>query len=176
MRNSTGRLGWALWPWMAIFAVASALDLFLTWRLLQGGAAVEANPLAAKILAQFGWWGLGFFKAASVAVVLFLGPVIWRKSRPAARLLMQLASCILVLVVTYSSCHMAHVEAANCLMTKERDRGSDIVQKRKNAQLYFGKLDQLTAELVAGKVTLPGAAKELTRYLDQVRHNPLRYL
>jgi hypothetical protein len=176
MQTSANRL-MALWPWMALFAVVSALDLLLTWMLLKEGAAVEANPLAAKILARFGWWGLGLFKASGVAVVLALGFVISRKSRPATRHLLQFASCILVLVVAYSSCLLAQVEvASNRVLTKQHERRAVIGRKHKNAQMYFAKLDQLADELVVGKVTLPVAARELARYLAEVQHDPLPYL
>ena len=162
---------------MVVFATVSAADLILTWVLLNEGAAMEANPLASKILARFGWWGLGLFKAGGVAVVLALVFAISRKSRPAARRLLLFACSIVVLVVAYSSCLFAQVEAAsNRVLTKQNERRADISQKRKNAQMYFGKLDQLSREIVVGKVTLSTAARELARYLGEVRHDPLPYL
>lgn len=172
MRTST-----VLWPWMAVFAFASALDLLLTWVLLKEGAAVEANPLAGKILAGLGWLGLGVFKAGGVAVVLLLGFIICRTNRIAARRLLQFGSGILLLVVGYSGCLLARMDCAgNRALAAEKARGRVIVQKRQSAQMYFGKLDQLTGELLLGKVTLSGAARELAGFLAGVHHNPLPFL
>jgi len=161
---------------MAVFAVVSALDLFLTWTLVKDGAAEETNPLAAEILARFGWWGLSLFKAGAVAVVLALAFVISRKSRPAAGRLLQFASCILVLVIAYSSCLLAQVVASNGVLTKQQERRADIGQKRRNAQMYFEKLEQLAGEIIVGRVTLSMAARELVRFVGEVRHDPLPYL
>ena len=178
MRTSAGRLilvGFG--QWLAIFAIASALDLFLTWVLLKDGAAVEVNPLADQILALFGWWGLGLFKAATVAVVLGVAFILGRKNRLAARRLLQFSSCILVLVVAFSSYQLARVEAAsNRLLAKEKVRREGIAQKRACWQKYFHKVHQLTGELVQGKVTLPLAARDLARFLPEIQDAPLPFL
>jgi hypothetical protein len=40
------------WAWIAGFVAFSALDLFLTWRLVGSGTAYEANPIAAVVLSD----------------------------------------------------------------------------------------------------------------------------
>ena len=161
---------------MAAFACVSALDFLLTWALIREGAAVEANPLAGDILARFGWLGLGLFKAGAVAVVLLLGVIIRSKSRRAARRLLQVGCSIVVLVVAYSSCLLVRVEINNRVLAAAKQRSVTIVQNRQSAQICFGRLDQLTGELLLGKVTLPQAAGELARFLEGASYDPFPHL
>src|SRR5438045_2857394 len=69
-RNSRSGRGMALLT--AAFITLSVLDFLLTRHLLNrpGSLIYEANPIAAHLLAVFGWTGMACYKLACLAVVL----------------------------------------------------------------------------------------------------------
>src|SRR5262245_31391139 len=86
------------------FLGLSALDLLLTWRLLQtpGGCFYDANPVASSVLEWGGWWGLGLFKLACAGTVLGAIALLARWRPRMARLLLTAACPLMALVVGYS--------------------------------------------------------------------------
>jgi hypothetical protein len=88
--------------WGTAFVCASALDLLLTWLLINAGAAYELNPIAACVLSECGWTGLAWFKAFSVGVVLAAGAFIARNRPVTTRRLLHFACAASLVVVGYS--------------------------------------------------------------------------
>src|SRR5919201_389123 len=88
---------------VAVFLVLNAVDLLLTWLLLErAGGFYEANPLAAAVLARRGWWGMAGFKLLITAGVLGVGFLALRWRPRAGRFLFAGGSALLVAVVGYS--------------------------------------------------------------------------
>src|SRR4051812_8045155 len=86
------------------FVVLSLLDLGLTWYLLemQGECFYEANPIAAGVLANWGWWGLAGYKLTCASTVLTAGLIVSRRRPRVARRLLALACPVVAVVVAYS--------------------------------------------------------------------------
>jgi hypothetical protein len=89
---------------LALCAALSVADWSLTWALICGsdGAVYESNPVAAWILAGYGWPGLALFKAVCTAtfasaVVL----LVYRQPRAGARVV-TVGLLTLILVNAYS--------------------------------------------------------------------------
>jgi hypothetical protein len=92
-------------PWkLSLFAMLSATDAALTWRLLDRPDApvYEMNPLARWFLEQLGWPGLIGFKAVLVGVVSLAVVFIARYRPCTAGRLLGFACCASVFVVGYS--------------------------------------------------------------------------
>jgi hypothetical protein len=82
------------------FVLVSALDLMLTWVVLQLGGR-EANGLAAAVLERFGLEGMIYFKFALVVFVIALCEIVGRRDRGAGRKLATWAvalTCVPLLV------------------------------------------------------------------------------
>ena len=82
------------------FVLVSALDLMLTWVVLQAGGR-EANALAATILTNYGLEGMVIFKFALVVLVIVLCEIVGRRNRDAGRKLASWAvalTCVPLLV------------------------------------------------------------------------------
>src|SRR5205823_1764857 len=92
-------------PPLALFALLSGADLFLTWRLLGQGlpSIAEGNPVAAWVLGQFGWAGLSAFKAAAVVSVGAAAVVIATRRPRLAVALLSFGCVALASVVWYSA-------------------------------------------------------------------------
>jgi hypothetical protein len=72
------------------FVALSVADLYLTWKLIVHGSERfrESNPVAALLLAKYGWWGMTGFKVGGVALVGSLVLAIsWRRPRTAEAVL-----------------------------------------------------------------------------------------
>jgi hypothetical protein len=162
-------LGW----WMAVFGTASLLDLLQTWLLVQGlGSAYEANPLAAVVLAQFGWIGLALFKASSVVAVLGLALAIQRWHSQAAVGLLRLGCGVLALVLGHGLLLAGGSagERAEAAQTAQR-RQAVMQQRRQRAHLFSlaaARREQLAARILAGQLTLSQAARQLADYLQEI--------
>src|SRR5262245_29128734 len=89
---------------MVAFVALSVTDLCLTWYLVeaQGDCFYEANPIAASVLAHFGWWGLGGYKSACAGMVVAVGTVVSRRRPRLGRRLLGVACPIVAVVVGYS--------------------------------------------------------------------------
>src|SRR5436190_1129064 len=75
---------------IAVFAVLSVADLYLTWKLIevQQSEIIESNPLASRILKDFGWIGLSVFKTAMVVAIGAAAVAVVRRCRRMGELLM----------------------------------------------------------------------------------------
>jgi hypothetical protein len=84
--GTSAKLTWSL---LLGFAMLSAADFLLTWKLISANdRAVESNPLAAWWLESYGWEGMASYK---LAMFLFIGGLVgvvaWRRPRAAELLL-----------------------------------------------------------------------------------------
>lgn len=89
----------------ATFVLASSLDVLMTYLLVHHGRGTfcESNPVAAWILAQWGFDGMVYFKFALVALVTINCQVIARSRLYVARRLLHFATLIVTGVVLYST-------------------------------------------------------------------------
>src|SRR5262245_22133252 len=85
-----------------IYVLFSVMDWWLTWLMVGRGGAYEANPLAATVLARFGWLGLAIFKLVLVALVLGVGGYLWSRRPRTARFVLTLGCAAILVVVGYS--------------------------------------------------------------------------
>ena len=87
-----------------LFVLVSALDVFMTYILLNqgGGQFVEGNPVARFFLHEWGPKGLVYFKFSTVALVCVLAQIIVRHRPVAARWLLLGATALVATVVIYS--------------------------------------------------------------------------
>lgn len=100
-----------------LFAIASTLDLGMTWRLLtfpcETGQAgfVESNPVARYFLYCWGFDGLVWFKLSLVVMIAVICQVIARRKIDVARNLLFFATLAVTAVVVYSAGLLAHAQA-----------------------------------------------------------------
>jgi len=93
----------------ALFIMASAMDTFMTYLILQYSAqkqttAVlgEGNPFANFFISLWGVRGMVYFKFTLVAVVTVIAQIIARERIETARKLLNFATLIVGAVVIYS--------------------------------------------------------------------------
>lgn len=87
----------------SFFVLANALDVVLTYLLLQHGPEFqESNPAANWILIMFGFKGMVYFKFALVAFVTVISQIIARTNIKTARRLLNIGTAIVGMVVAYS--------------------------------------------------------------------------
>lgn len=91
------------------FVLASALDVFLTFLVLQLGGR-EVNKVAAWILDHFGLAGMTVFKFALVTFVILLCQIIGRRNRAAGRRLAEWAVALTFIPVTFTLALLATSE------------------------------------------------------------------
>jgi hypothetical protein len=168
---------------IAGFVVLSALDLLLTWRLVEGtgGLVYEANPLASNILGEHGWSGLSVFKLICVGIFITAGLIVLRARPRTGKLLFGGASCGMLGVVGYSLLLMIAQPwrdgMSEHLIATERLRGDSLRQELHESKSYAAKLDALVEDLVARQQTLPEATEELYHFVAEPRSfNPLSQL
>jgi Domain of unknown function (DUF5658) len=88
-----------------LFVVASALDVVMTWILLNKYHAdgfVESNPIARFFLESWGPRGLVYFKFVMVAFVAVICQIIALKREDIARRILYFATALVACVVIYS--------------------------------------------------------------------------
>jgi hypothetical protein len=92
-----------------VYALLSATDLLLTYRLVQhtGGVVYESNPIANAWLHSYGWMGLAVFKLAAILLVAGVAIYVSRHRPATAARLLSFACCAVAGVVLYS-CWLAH--------------------------------------------------------------------
>jgi Domain of unknown function (DUF5658) len=169
--------------WVAcvlIYVLLSGVDLWLTWLLIEGmGGAYEANPLAADILARYGWPGLALFKGGCVALVLGAGACLWHSRPRTARLLLGLGAASSVVVVGYSlwvAGFGVTPPGWRQDMDDARVRGARLDALKGRQKAYGQRLEELTDDVMRGRRTLRNAAEALDQYLDEIRHDARYYL
>jgi hypothetical protein len=85
------------------FILANALDVYLTYLLLQTNAFRESNEIANRILNRFGFNGMIAFKFAMVAFVCVVTQIIATKRLKTARFVLYLGIAVVLGVVIYSA-------------------------------------------------------------------------
>lgn len=93
----------------ALFIAVSAMDTFMTYRILLYNAAKqttavlgESNPFADFFIDHWGVRGMVYFKVTLVAVVAVIAQIIARERIETARKLLNFATLIVAVVVIYS--------------------------------------------------------------------------
>jgi hypothetical protein len=159
------------------FTFLSVVDLGLTLQLLSAGngTVYESNPLAHWFLTRYGWAGLAVFKAALVAVVLFLSVAISLSHPRAARTVLSFACVALVPVVIYSSAlasclKLCPREAENQLVAQIWSRDSALTAEIDQTRDYAVLMTRLTNDLAAGRCSLAEGVQAL-QALDRA-HDP----
>ncbi|MCC6419748.1 MAG: hypothetical protein IT429_16060 [Gemmataceae bacterium] len=160
---------------MGIFAGLSALDMLLTWWLLEtpGDCFYEANPLAGWVLKGYGWAGMGLFKLACAGSVL--GAIVFlRRHRPtAARRVLALGCPVLGLVVGYSV-FLLLANRADCRdLHKAHDRTADLTVQFHERENYKNRLYQMARAIAVREISLAQATRELQHYLTTIRYDAL---
>jgi hypothetical protein len=85
-----------------LFVLASALDVFMTYILLNRGGFRESNPIADYFISGWGKNGMVFFKFSLVAFVVVVTQTIALKRVDLARTLLNFGTVIVSCVVVYS--------------------------------------------------------------------------
>jgi hypothetical protein len=163
------------WLWLAALAGLNGLDWLLTRFLVQQGEAYEANPFAAQVLQRFGWWGLGFLKLCSTALVLLTVCVLcWNKQARLARRLLQCGLAIMLGVVAYSVLLLClgHDRESLGIMARAHEFSQALDSKRQRQVLYLEKVEELARRLHWGRLTLGQATRELSAYCERIRPEP----
>jgi hypothetical protein len=154
---------------LALFAVLSVADLFITWQLVQasGGNVYESNPVANAWLASFGWTGLAIFKAlAMIMVAASAVYVSLYRPRTGGRI-MTFACTATLLVVVYSCYLCLHPEPLGAATSHEtfnaEQKGRMLDKEMCRQKQYHALLKQLGADLLAHRITLHDAVEQLAQ-------------
>jgi hypothetical protein len=155
------------------FLGLSALDLLLTWRLLQtpGECFYEANPVASSLLEWGGWWGLGLFKLGCAGTVLGVVALLARWRPRAARVLLGGACLVLVLVVGYSLWLVTGPGRGQLVAVYAQRNLVD--QKFREHRAYQERFTQLAQAVMEGRLTLAQAARALSDYAASLQYDAL---
>ena len=85
------------------FILANAMDVFMTYLLLNRGPEFqESNLLANYILGKYGFQGMIYFKFALVAFVTVIAQVIAMTRPRTARIVLNSGTALVAAVVVYS--------------------------------------------------------------------------
>ena len=85
-----------------VFILVSALDVFMTWVLLQSGNFVESNPVARYFLNHWGKEGFVGFKFGMVAFVCVIAQIVAIYKPERAKFILNLGTIVVTFVVCYS--------------------------------------------------------------------------
>lgn len=160
---------------IALFVGLSVTDLYLTWQLIEtpGRVFYEANPVAARILQKFGWWGLAAYKFACAGTMLGAAILLARWNRRAARRVLFLACACVGVVVGYSGLlFLTHARGRQELLAQQA-RGEAIEQASRVRRQYKNRLRHLALAVAFERRPLPQAAANLRAFLATVDHDPL---
>lgn len=176
---STLGLPHRIWFALMAFTVLSFLDLLLTWHLLKNpaGGMYEANPLAARILAAYGWLGLGVFKLLCVVVVAGIVIALARRRRRAAYGVARAGCWIVAGVVGYSACLLsdAGADPDAARLRAAHQRHEELNARLENQAAFGEQTAELARELIDEKETLAGATRRLRDHLAETGHDVLHH-
>ncbi len=85
-----------------VFILANALDVFVTYILLNFEGFRESNSVANYFLLKYGFKGMVYFKFALVAFVTVIAQIVALHRPRTARYLLNAGSAVVLLVVFYS--------------------------------------------------------------------------
>jgi hypothetical protein len=153
---------------LLLFLLLSLSDLLLTWLLVErgGGAVYESNPVADWWLGSYGWAGLAAFKLLTVLVVVGLTVLVSRARPRSGGLILSVACSVLALVVGYS-CYLvgggarAADEPDPAQFARLRAEEASLDAEWQKSEEYRATLDQLSADLAAGRCSLTEATAQL---------------
>mgnify|MGYP006290856393 CR=1 FL=1 len=86
----------------SLYLLVSMLDLFMTVIVLNRGGFRERNPLALRVLREWGVHGMLVFKIALVTVICLVAQVIARYRPRTAQVVLNAATFATALVVIYT--------------------------------------------------------------------------
>jgi hypothetical protein len=155
---------------LVLFLCLSLADLGLTWHLLShaDGQVYEGNPLARWWLDNCGWVGLAGFKLGLALFVVVVTLVIARQRPRAAGRVLAVSCGILAVVVLYSGFLAGAVAACSPSggvldpeLAASLEQSQHLDRQLKQAEAYHQLLEQLGADVIARRLSLPEAAGRL---------------
>jgi hypothetical protein len=87
---------------LTIFILVNALDVFMTYWMLQVGGFTESNPVALWFIHRWGVKGMIYFKFAVVALVCVIAHIVSQYKPPLAKNMLTFGTLIVAAVVVYS--------------------------------------------------------------------------
>ena len=84
------------------FILVNALDVFMTYWMLQHGGFRESNPVAEFFLYRWGHRGLIYFKFGIVAFVCVIAHIVGQRQPVLASRMLKVGTLIVFCVVVYS--------------------------------------------------------------------------
>ena len=87
------------YAWLVFF---SAMDVMLTWMILDPFGGEEVNPVADYIIESWGWFGASAFKFALTLFAILMCEFVGRLRKPAGRRLSAIMVIISAIPVTWS--------------------------------------------------------------------------
>jgi hypothetical protein len=144
----------------------SLLDLFLTWRLLQGndGQVYESNPIASWWLDRYDWIGLVAFKGMTVLLAVGLIAVVARYRPHTGGWALTFACAAAGVVVLYSSLLAASLEAFPTDGQEDEEWMAEshwLEQQLDRGRSYIALQMQLTDAVLAQRCTFREAVDQL---------------
>jgi hypothetical protein len=154
-----------------VFLALSVLDLGLTWYLLEkpGGSCYEANPLAAKVLAKWGWWGLCGYKLACAGTVLAVAAFVSRRRPWLGRRLLAVGCPVVALVVGYSLLLLVHNREDQQRLACVKARSRQLADMAREQREYFAFLTQVGSEVAQERLSLKQATAALAAEIAGLR-------
>src|SRR5262245_12137693 len=163
---------------VAVFLALSALDLLLTWQLLEtpGACFYEANPVAGWVLGVGGWWGLVLFKAGCAAAVLSVVTLLARGRPVVARRLLACGCPVLGLVVGYSAFLMVANGSERRDLHEAAERARELEVTFAHQREFKARLYRLGRAVAFRQMTLAQAVQTLNDYLATTHFDPMHPL
>lgn len=87
---------------LTLFVLVNALDVFMTYWMLQHGGFTESNPVAMWFIRHWGVKGMIYFKFGVVAGVCVIAHIVGQTKPASARGLLTVGTLIVATVVIYS--------------------------------------------------------------------------
>jgi len=159
----------------AAFVALSVLDLCLTYYLIeiQGTSFYEANPIAAGVLVNWGWWGLAGYKVASAGTVVAVGIFVGRRRPRLGRGLFAVACPVVAVVVGYSLLLLLNNREDQQTLAQAEVRSRHLSEMFREQHDYAVRLKELGHELAEGRLSLKQASETLAAEIARLRYfNP----
>jgi hypothetical protein len=140
-----------------------ALDLVVSgWLLTRcGGWLQEASPLAARFVEAVGWPGLLFLKLSTTAAALFAIEWFGRRRPRLGKSIFFGGAFALTLMLGCSCLPLESLTGRLDVFSAEERRSRAIAEKHWLLREYRAEVKRLSAELIAGRISLSAAVAKL---------------
>ncbi len=144
-------------------------DLLLTWRLLSGGwpDVYEANPLAAALLARFGWAGLALLKSGCSALIVLAVLAVARRRPVVARRLLGGLCLLLLGVVGYSGWLLLRPDPHAQEMSQLRGQAAELDHHLASLRRLDRERQLICLDILQGRSDLPAGVRRMSAYLAE---------